>query len=243
MSIKNIIKPPILLILHLIRKIITVLKNHCLPLPPKIYKTYSRFEEEQFEKSYSYFKPYFEKAIFLETHRIREYAIKESIKNDKYLENHYLEFGIFVGTSINFFSKYVKKIYGFDSFEGLKEDWVGFVQPAGTFNLNKKIPKLNSNVVPIVGWVQDTLDNFLKKEKPRINFVHLDMDTYETTKFILEKIKPYLINDSIIIFDELYNYPGWQFGEFKALKEIFNESEYQYIAFSKEGSEAVIKFL
>jgi len=212
-------------------------------LPPKIYKTYSRFEEEQFEKSYSHFKPFFEKAIFLETHRIREYAIKESIKNDKYLENYYLEFGIFVGTSINFFSKYVKKIYGFDSFEGLKEDWVGFVQPAGTFNLNKKIPKLNSNVVPIVGWVQDTLDNFLKKEKPRINFVHLDMDTYETTKFILEKIKPYLISNSIIVFDELYNYPGWQFGEFKALKEIFNESEYQYIAFSKEGSEAVIKFL
>ena len=104
MSIKNIIKPPILLILHLIRKIITVLKNHCLPLPPKIYKTYSRFEEEQFEKSYSHFKPFFEKAIFLETHRIREYAIKESIKSvplDKicpFIENQRSDFEKETGT-------------------------------------------------------------------------------------------------------------------------------------------------
>ena len=28
------------------------------------------------------------------------------------------------GTSANFFSKFVNKLYCFDSFEGLKEDWV-----------------------------------------------------------------------------------------------------------------------
>ena len=28
---------------------------------------------------------------------------------------------------------------------------------------DKKIPKLNSNVVPIAGWVEDTLDSFLKE--------------------------------------------------------------------------------
>ena len=58
--------------------------------------------------------------------------------------------------------------------------------------LNKKLPKLNKNVVPIVGWVQDTLSPFLEKYKPKINFVNMDMDTYETTKFVLTKIKPFL---------------------------------------------------
>ena len=47
-------------------------------------------------------------------------------ENDNNSDNLYIEFGVFSGTSINYFSKNLKKkIYGFDSFEGLKEDWVG----------------------------------------------------------------------------------------------------------------------
>ena len=87
----------------------------------------------------------------------------------------YLEFGVWVGTSINFFSNYVNTIYGFDSFEGLREDWVGTDAPKGTFNLKRKLPKLNKNVIPVVGWVQDTLVPFLDKHKPEINFIHLDI--------------------------------------------------------------------
>ena len=117
------------------------------------------------------------------------------------------------------------------SFEGLKEDYTGTPFPKGTWNLNKKIPKLNSNVEPIVGWVEDTLDDFLKKHNPKINFVHMDMDTYNPTKFTLEKLKPYLVKNAIILFDELYNYPGWKNGEYKALMEVFKEDEFNYRAF------------
>ena len=35
------------------------------------------------------------------------------------------------------------------------------------FNLNKKLPKLNHNVLPVVGWVQDTLPNFLIENKDK----------------------------------------------------------------------------
>ena len=123
-------------------------------------------------------------------------------------------------------------MYAFDSFEGLKEDWVGTRLPKGHFNLNKKIPSLNSNVEPVVGWVEDTLEGFLNNHNPKINFVHLDMDTYSPTKFTLEKIKPYLVKDAIILFDELYNYPGWRNGEYKALTEVFKEDEFKYKAFA-----------
>ena len=55
-----------------------------------------------------------------------------------------------------------KKIYGFDSFEGLKEDWVGTSVPKGTFNLNKKIERLNiSNSAAVVFHYI----NSLKKKK------------------------------------------------------------------------------
>ena len=59
----------------------------------------------------------------------------------------------------------------------------------------------------------------------------MDMDTYSPTKFTLEKIKPYLVKDAIILFDELYNYLGWEYGEYKTLKEVFKENEYIYKAF------------
>ena len=195
------------------------------PLEKKLYEnlvneTIIHFEEK-IKKS----------LIFKSTNTIREYAIKTSLLNDKKKEYYYLEFGVFKGNSSNFFSKYVNKLYCFDSFEGLKEDWAGSSLEKGHFGLNKKIPKLNSNIKLIEGWVEDTLDDFLKKHNPKINFVHLDIDTYNSTKFTLEKIKPYLLKNSIIIFDEFYNYYGWKSGEYKALMEVFKEDEFEYKAF------------
>ena len=58
------------------------------------------------------------------------------------------------------------------------------------------------------------------------------MDTYSSTKFTLEKIKPYLIKNAILIFDELTGFVGWEYGEYKALKEVFKDEEFKYLAFS-----------
>ena len=206
------------------------------------YSAMDMYFIEEKEKCYNHFKKYFKNSMLLRVPILRNYAIKEAIKNETKEDDYtYLEFGVYKGDTANFFSKYVNKLYAFDSFEGLREDWVGSQSPAGTFNLDKKIPKLNTNVTPIVGWVQDTLDNFLEEKKPKINFVHMDMDTYETSKFILTKIKPYLNNDAIILFDDLWWHPGWEVGEYKALKEVFNDDEYEFKAFAIYGEQVVIK--
>ena len=152
----------------------------------------------------------------------------------------YLEFGVWKGRSANFWSKYVKKLYVFDSFQGLREDWTG-VTGKGTFNLNGKIPKLNKNVIPIKGWVEDTLCDFLEEYKPKINFVHLDMDLYNPTSFTLQKIKPYLVDGAIILFDEFYNYLDWQDGEYKALIEVFDKTEYEYKGYMVNNQQVFIK--
>lgn len=203
---------------------------------------YNFYEKDELIKSYNYFKKYFANSIFLKSEEIREYAIKESVDNKVNLDDYYLEFGVFKGAGINLFSKFVKKIYGFDGFEGLKEDWKGFRNQKGVCNLDGTIPKVNNNVVIIKGWVQDTLIPFLKEHSPAINFIHIDLDTYESSKFVLENVKPYMNNECIILFDELYNYPGWEVGEFKALKEVFDENEYEYLAFAINGEQAVIKY-
>ena len=202
------------------------------------------YKEDELRDSYNHFKKYFHDSIFLDEENIRKYAISEAVSNHN--SNHfYLEFGVHSGGSTKLFSKILKdiKIYGFDSFEGLREDWVGNTLPKGGLNLNKKPPRVNDNFVPIVGWIQDTLPKFISENKDlKISFVHIDTDTYPTGKFILQQIKPYLINGAIIIFDELYDFPGWSVGEYKALIEVFKEEEYKFLAFAAKTGQAVIQY-
>ncbi len=185
------------------------------------------------------------KAIKFNTkEEIRGMAINLAIENESNLEKgyeyFYLEFGVYKGDSANFFAKKVKKIYAFDSFQGLRSDWEGAL-PKGTFNLNKKIPKLKRNVIPVVGWAEDTIENFLITNSPKINFVHFDMDLYDSTKFTLKVIKPYLTKGAVLLFDEYFNFINWKEGEYKAFTELFNEDEYTYKAFNIKGKQTLIQ--
>ena len=66
------------------------------------------------------------------------------------------------------------------------------------------------------------------------------MDTYSPSKFVLERIKPYLVKDAIIIFDEFFHYIGWEHNEYKALQEVFKENEFKYKAFQIQGGSQTI---
>ena len=174
--------------------------------------------------------------------RIRKYSI-----NNVDLDGLLLEFGVFEGESINFFSKHINDhtIYGFDTFEGLIEDWKGKIGgEKGLFNLDGKLPKVNSNVKLIKGKVQNTLTDFLKSQnKKEISFAHLDLDTYESTVYVLKIIKPLLKKGCVLLFDELYNFPGWESGEYKALNEVFNlDNEIEFLAFSSDGPRVAVKY-
>jgi hypothetical protein len=102
----------------------------------------------------------------------------------------YSEFGVFGGGSINYFSnkKPQKIFYGFDSFQGLREDWVGTSMTKGRFNLDGNLPKVNTNVILVKGWFDNSLPNFLEKNSDNFSFIHFDADTYESTKLLLDLI-------------------------------------------------------
>ena len=193
--------------------------------------------EEISRDCYEIFKDYFKNSrIFSNDNEIREFAINRAIKNFEDA-NLYLEFGVYKGDSINLFGKNLKKInasiHGFDSFKGLKDEWLtDKYHPSGTFDVQGKKPKVFSNVTLIEGWVEDTLDNFLNSQSnKKINFIHLDMDTYKSTAFVLKKLKKNFSKGTIILFDEYYGFPNWEKYEFKALQETLNKNEYKYIAF------------
>ena len=101
-----------------------------------------------------------------------------------------MEFGVSEGKSINYFSNLVNnKIYGFDSFEGLKEDWAGSGYVKGHFTRNGELPKVNKNVELIKGWFDESLPKFLETHSGTIKILHVDSDTYQAAKTVLDLLE------------------------------------------------------
>ena len=140
-----------------------------------------------------------------------------------------LEFGVFSGRTINHISDYVESsqiVYGFDSFDGLPEDWRNNFQ-AGTFAVND-LPNVKENIRLIKGWFNETLPKFLVEQKAPVSFIHIDCDLYSSTKCIFDLLAERLVDGTVIVFDEYYNYPGWEDHEFKAFQEFVQRSDWRY---------------
>lgn len=149
------------------------------------------------------------------------------------------EFGVFTATSTNIIADVIgpRKITGFDSFQGLKEDWAGHTLLAGAFDLGSKLPKVRKNVELVPGWVQDTVNPALDRlNGEKLAFVHFDLDTYESTRFAMNAITGHLADRAIFVFDEYHSYPGWKHGEKKAFEEwiVATGARHRFIGFAWE---------
>lgn len=156
----------------------------------------------------------------------------------------WLEFGVASGYTINTISCFTDDIvYGFDSFEGLPEDWRdGFEK--GHFTRFGILPTVNKNVCLIKGLFTDTLPNFLQIHNKKISFIHMDADLYSSTKFVLDTVKEYIDEYCIIVFDELVNYPGFdgEKGELKAFYEFIEENNVKYEWIGMKGTVSLSGF-
>lgn len=128
-----------------------------------------------------------------------------------------VEFGCFEGHTSAIMQKTLdkfkskKKIYVYDSFEGLpqlsKKDTKAVLKK-GNLSTNKE--KLIANFKkfnlrsPVINkyWFKDIPENKLPK---KICFAHLDGDLYESTKSSLEKIYPRLSKGAITVIDDYYD--------------------------------------
>ncbi len=150
----------------------------------------------------------------------------------------HLEFGVYTGGSINYFSKNMPdtQFNGFDSFIGLEEDWKGHHRTKGHFNLDGNLPKVNKNVSLHKGFFSESLPLFLEKHQDDCAFLHIDSDTYEACDYLLNILKPKIKKGTIILFDEYFGYIGWKHGEFKSWQEftVQNNIQYEYLAFSHD---------
>jgi O-methyltransferase len=130
----------------------------------------------------------------------------------------YLEFGVASGSSLRSmmgrFSHPGSRFFGFDSFEGLPENWhpdpkVNFTE--GTFSRNGNLPVIDDDRAEFLrGWIQNTLPPFLGTGRvggPEPHLVHYDADLYSATLFVLCTLwhhlpEYYFVMDEFV-FDEV----------------------------------------
>jgi hypothetical protein len=80
--------------------------------------------------------------------------------------------------------------------------------------------------------------------KRSVAFIHIDCDLYSATKTVLAQLAPMLVEGTVIVFDEYFNYPGWQQGEFKAFAEFIASHDrlgYDYIGYIRNGGQVAVR--
>ena len=134
-----------------------------------------------------------------------------------------LEFGVATGTSLRYVAKALgTDVYGFDSFEGLPEAWESRAGQ-GAF-LQAKLPEVPPNAHLVAGWFNETLPGFLAEHQGNVRFLHIDCDLYVSTKIVFDLLADRLTTGTVILFDELWGYTGWENHEWRALCELVEQT-------------------
>ncbi len=133
----------------------------------------------------------------------------------------YLEFGVYRGDSMRFWSSALRhpetRLHGFDSFEGLPEDFdVEGPHTKGTFDLKGDIPVINDDRVAFFkGWFDQVLPDYNIPEHDRLVMV-MDADLYSSTIYVLNRLRPHVKEGTFIYFDNMSRpeHEPRAFGEF-----------------------------
>jgi hypothetical protein len=150
-----------------------------------------------------------------------------------------LEFGVATGNTLRRIAAKRSPSHGFDSFEGLPEDWrTGFTQ--GTFAMSA--PEIDGATLHI-GWFEDTLPTFFAEHAGPIAFAHMDADLYSSTVTILREGEDRFVAGTVLLFDEYFNFPGWQRHEHLAFTEFIERTghEFEYIAYNSIHEQLLIR--
>ena len=162
-----------------------------------------------------------------------------------------IELGVWKGRTINFLAALNphRIIFGFDSFLGLPENWDkgNHVFPQGQFAWpsDQPLPFYSHNIVLIKGWFADTLPSFIETalQGEKIALIHIDCDIYSSTKTALHILGSHMIDGTILVFDELYNYPNYRAHEWMAFQEFLEEFSFEaeYIAYNPLHEQVAIR--
>jgi hypothetical protein len=118
----------------------------------------------------------------------------------------YLEFGVFMGASMRYWSNALtnpaSKLHGFDSFEGLPEEF-DMAHGKERFNVGGVIPKIDDPRVQFFkGWFSESLPKYTVPEHETL-VICMDADLYSSTIFVLRHLRPWIRKGTYIYFDDM----------------------------------------
>jgi hypothetical protein len=135
----------------------------------------------------------------------------------------YLEFGVYRGDTMRYWSKLLRnpnsKLHGFDSFEGLPENWIT-TRPKGFFSTDGAIPQIDDVRVQFFkGWFEHTLPKYVCPAHD-VLVMNFDADLYSSTSFVLNEFHASIVPGTYLYFDE-FNH---QFHELRAFDEFIKKT-------------------
>jgi hypothetical protein len=118
----------------------------------------------------------------------------------------YLEFGVYKGRTTRYWAAKLRnpdsQLHGFDSFEGLPEEWAGHAKGA-VFNAAGQVPVIDDARVRFFkGWFDQVLPEYVVPEHDVLVLI-MDADLYSSTACVLGHLRPYIRPGTLIYFDEL----------------------------------------
>lgn len=187
-------------------------------------------ELEAMRESVAYIREHMPDAlIFTDWHELHAHALDQAG-----IDGLFLEFGTKRGHSLREIAAMTPHtVHGFDSFQGLPEDWGGTSLRRGKFRFSGNLVKLPANTAIHKGWFEDTLPGFVDEHRYPVAYMHLDCDLYSSTKTVFRHLAGRIVPGSVIVFDEYFNYPNWRRHEFRAFQEFVSEHglSYRYLGF------------
>ena len=154
----------------------------------------------------------------------------------------YLEFGVATGRTLNHWARLFPKkiIHGFDGFDGLPETWSWNFQKG---HFSQPLPRVADNCDLVVGWFDQTLPAFLNQHTQHVAFLHIDSDLYSSARFVLESLADRIRTGTIIVFDEYFNFPGWEQDEHRAWQEFVarHNVKFEYLAFVSRHQQVAVR--
>lgn len=157
------------------------------------------------------------------------------------------EFGVKRGKSARFLLALLPQnndLYLLDSFEGLPEEFVLEVMSDGTRRVKPKgrfacdVPVFDDPRVCIIkGFYKDHI-NALVGKTDYLSFVHIDCDLCSATADAFVMIEDLIGPGTVIQFDELWGYPNWRNGEYKALQ--MSGLTYEWVSRNHNDAQATL---
>ncbi|MFH1571393.1 MAG: TylF/MycF/NovP-related O-methyltransferase [Gemmatimonadota bacterium] len=155
------------------------------------------------------------------------------------------EFGVYRAASLNRLADLLpgRTVWGFDSFAGLPADWRDRF-PRGTYAV-RRLPRVRRNARLVQGWFDDTLAPFLAEHPGPALLLHVDCDLYASTRTVLDAFAGRLTPGTVLVFDEYFNYPGWQQEEYRAFHEFVERTgaRFEYVGYCRYAEQVAVRLL